>query len=282
MKKLTLLATCILSALTLSSAFSASAPVTSAVSNAALSQIKDNTPDHSSFWFAKNFDQVATLPGFSIAAPTGMTPSWGVVYGGVSGIMNNKTGGPATNGGASVGFGFGDAQKNVGGALTLGLPSINTNDGGFMDQGNFDLVLGHFFVDSLTGVSIGAQNLGGWNNGGGLPDRSYTISATQLLPNDVAPVVLTAGIGNGIYNFARSTNNPNTHIGFYTSAAVYVLPQLSLIADFTRGITSAGVSIVPIAQLPFVVNLGAQDLFGYQEGQNKPAFIASVTYAYGF
>jgi hypothetical protein len=207
------------------------------------------------------------------------------VFGAISGVMNNETGGPRTNGGASVGFGIGNAKETLGGAISLSLPSIGiggSNSASFMGQGDLNVSVGHTFLSTLTGVSAGVSSIPGWNYGGGSPSQSYNLAVTQILPNDVAPVIVNAGIGNSAYTFARSTKDKNSSIGAFASIGVYVLPQLSLIADWTSGITSAGVSIVPIAKLPIVVSLGAQDLFGYQINQTSAAFVASVAYAYAF
>ena len=235
-----------------------------------------------SFYIAKNFSDLAMLPGFSMGAPVGLVPSWGVVFGGISGATNPTGSSTNTDGAISSGFGFGDANKNIGGALTLGIGSINPTDGGEFNRGYAGLSMGHFFVKSLTGVSVGIQNIGGWTAGGDMPDKSYDAAVTQLLPNNFMPVVVTAGLGNNLYAFERSTRPATTSVAPFGAVAVYVLPQVSLIADYTSGVTTLGTSIVPIAKLPIVVSLGARDIFKYEEGRTKISFIGSVGYAYTF
>lgn len=237
--------------------------------------------DNSSFYIAHNFDQVATLPSFTFSAPSGMVPSYGVVFGGVGGVTNVR-GSSRTDGAASVGFGYGDAQESLGGAVTVGLGSINPSDGGALNRGYLGLSMGHFFTKTLTGVSAGINNIGGWHAGEGIPTQSYYLAATQLLSNNFMPVVVSAGVGNNLYTFQRSTKDRNTHVGVFGSVAVYVLPQVSLIADYTSGITTLGASLVPIAKLPIVVNLGARDVFEYGTNQHRVSFVGSISYAYSF
>lgn len=259
----------------------------SAASSAAISNPSNGTAviqkrgDHeSSFWYAKHFNEVATLPAFTINAPTGMVPSWGVVYGSLGGISN----GPYSNdvdGGSAIGFGFGDAQQNIGGSLNLGLGSVGF-DGGFMERGHFSVSLGHFFTSSLTGVSIGFQNINGWHGGNGLHTRTVRSSITQVWSNNYLPTVFTVGVGNGQFSFDDGTSGDDNRdkFGAFGSIGVYVLPQVSLIADYTSGVISAGTSITPIASLPLTVNLSAYDLNDHQP--NDVAFEGSIAYAYVF
>jgi hypothetical protein len=230
--------------------------------------------------FTMDFTKMATLPSYTVTSPSGMVPSWGVVFGSVSG-MTNAPGSNKSDGAAAVGFGFGDSQKSIGGALTLGVGSINS-DGGQLNRGNIGISVGHLFTETLTSVAIGAQNIAGWNAGEGNQDASLYAAVTQILANDFVPVILNAGIGNNGYFFLRSNESRTTNIAPFVSASFYVLPQVSLIADYTQGVTSASVSLVPIASIPVTVNLGAWDLFQYAPDHNDVSFMGSVSYAYSF
>jgi hypothetical protein len=142
--------------------------------------------------------------------------------------------------------------------------------------------MGHFFTESLTGVSVGIQNIGNWNAGGQDPDQSYHASVTQIWANDYLPTIFTAGIGNENFTFQRSTQDESENIGAFGSVAVYVLPQVSLIADYTSGVATAGASVVPVASWPVTVNLSAYDIGTYLEDHDTVSFQASISYAYTF
>ena len=233
-------------------------------------------------FFTTDFTDVATLPAFSIAAPSGMVPSWGTVFASYGGTTNTAGSGDY-DGAFAIGAGFGDAQESVGGALNVGIGSVNPNDGGQLERGNFDISFGHFFTETLTSVAVGGIDLGGWHAGGGRNDPSYYASVTQIWPNDVAPVIFNAGIGSNNFTFLRSTvQNRSRNIGLFGSASIYVLPQASIVLDYTSGISTAGVSLVPIASLPVTVNLAAYDMFKYAPQHDEVSFLASITYAYTF
>lgn len=287
------LATTILAVLCLGTSLTANAANGGGSANAASSAALDSTardaerrstgrqkPAGGDEWFTTNFDQVATLPAFSLSAPAGLVPSWGVVFASGGGI-SNAPGSDKLDAALGAGFGFGNAAENVGGAVTLGIGSISP-DGGQLNRGNVGASLGHFFTDTLTAVSVGGQNLTGWNAGGGNPDASLYAAVTQILPNDYVPVIINGGIGNGGYYFLRSDKASTRNVAPFFSATAYVMPQIGLVADYTAGVTSAGVSLVPIASLPITVNLGAWDLFTYAPDHDNVSFMGSIAYAYTF
>lgn len=232
--------------------------------------------------FATDFSQMATVPSFSMGAPAGLVPSWGVVYGG-AGMLTSAPAGGGTDAAGSVGVGFGDAINAIGGGVSLGIGSLDPRDGGAFNRGDLSVSFGHLFTQTLTGVAVGVNNIGVWTkNSGTSYSPSYYAAVTQLLPNDIAPVVLNAGVGNNSYAFEHATKQGNDAIGVFASAAAYVLPQLALVADYTSGATSLGVSVVPVAKWPLTVNLGAYDVFKYVPDHQKVSFTGSIAYAYAF
>ncbi|MGL5098943.1 MAG: hypothetical protein ACRC6B_02725, partial [Fusobacteriaceae bacterium] len=80
---------------------------------------------------------------------------------------------------------------------------------------------------------------------------------------------------------SKSDGNLESKIGGFAAVAVYLMPQLSLIADYTSGITTAGIGFVPFPKLPVSFTMGASDLFKHAE-ENKVSFIAGVSAAYTF
>ena len=242
------------------------------------------TSNKNAFFGADSFKDVVALPGFSVVAPTGMVASWGVAYAGVSGI-SRAVYSSQTDGAASAGFGFGNAQKFIGGSIDLGIGSINPTDGDAMSRGNIGITLGHFFTDALLGVSVGAKNITGWDNDRKNPDPSYYVAVTKVLPNNVAPVMLNIGAGSNGYaklNYRPSPGKKRKdEVDVFASVAAYVHPQASVIIDYTVGATSIGTSLVPFAKLPLTVDLGFWNVLNDIDGA-KPAFIGSLTYAFLF
>ena len=253
---------------------------TTGESSATISQLQDNQAQIQNYWIADSFDQVATLPGFSLGAPSGLTPSWGVMFASGSG-MTNAPGTDKFDAAVSGGFGFGDSQKSVGGALSLGLGSIKP-DGGQLQRGNIGVSVGHLFAEHLTGVAVGVNNIAGWGAGGGLGRQSYNVAVTKIWANDALPIIGSFGIGNNAYGFAKSTKAKSQRWAPFFSVAGYVHPQASVIVDYTGGAASVGASLVPVAQWPITVNLSAYDVFKYVPQHENVSFAFSAAYAYMF
>lgn len=231
------------------------------------------------FYVAENFQEVAAVPGFTMSAPAGLVPGAGVVFGGVSGTRNDVEG---TDGAMGFGFGYGNPYETVGGAVSLSIGSINPDDGGAFNRGNLNVSVGHTFAEYGFGVAVGMTGATVWHdNDGDDVDPSFYAAATKLLPNDVAPVILTAGFGNNAYADTNSTGDKKDKVYPFVSGAVYILPQVSLIADFTSGVTSVGVGVVPFPTIPVTVTVGAYDV-AKQGNQNETSFIGSLSAAYVF
>jgi len=236
----------------------------------------------SAFRWVSNFDELRTLPGFALTSPSGLVPSAGVVFAGVSGLTD-APGSGKTDGAAAIGAGFGNAHEGIGGAVTLGLGSINPEDGGAFNRGTLNLSVGHFNDEALAGVSFGVRGIDLWHADDELPNPSFYTAFTQLFPNDVAPVIATLGVGNNGFRFLRSTtDNPESALGVFGSVAAYVAPQVSVIADYTSGVSSLGVSLVPLPDVPLTLQLGAWDIFKYTEDNDNVSFLGSLTYVYQF
>lgn len=235
-------------------------------------------PGNFSVFKVDTFGELAAVPSFSLGAPAGMVPGWGVAFAGLSGKRNNKD----TDGSLALGMGFGNPFETLGGAATLALGSIDPRDGGAGNRGTLGLSTGKHFPKYGMGVSVGVSNIDLWHADSiDKFDPSFYASATKLLPNSVAPVILTAGLGNNLYSVSKSEGDLKGKIGGFAAAAVYLMPQLSLIADYTSGITTAGIGFVPFPKLPVSFTMGASDIFKYSN-ENKVSFIASVSAAYTF
>ncbi len=231
------------------------------------------------FYIAKNFQEVAAVPGFTMSAPVGLVPGAGVVFGGISGTYNDVE---HADGAMGFGFGYGNPYETLGGAVSLSLGSINTDEGGVYDRGNVNVSVGHTFAEYGVGVAVGMTGATLWHaNGDDELDPSFYAAASKLLPNDVAPVILTAGFGNNVYADTNSTGDKKDKVYPFVSGAVYILPQVSLIADYTSGVTSVGIGVVPFPTIPVTLTIGAYDI-AKQGKQDETSFIGSLSAAYVF
>lgn len=230
------------------------------------------------FYKEDNFHEMATLPGFSMGAPVGMVPGWGVVFGGISGRSNSDE----TDGALALGMGFGNPDV-IGGSVSLGFGSIDPRDGGALNRGSLNISAGHHFKSWGLGTAIGVTGIDLWHaNGDDRDDNldpSFYGAVTKLLPNEVAPVVISAGLGNNGYADIN-VKNPKDKIGGFVAAAVYIIPQVSLIADYTSNIVTLGAGIVPFPKYPISLTLGINDIT--EQYDNKPSFIGSLSAAYVF
>lgn len=224
------------------------------------------------------YQNLASLPSYTISAPSGLVASKGVIFGGAS-FRTNKHSDDAS---LAMGMGFGDAYNSIGGSATLGIGSVDPRDGGAFNRGALDLVFGHNFSEYGLGIAVGATNINLWRaTSADQKDASFYTSVTKLLSNDYAPVIVTAGLGNNEYVSYKRGENFRRKIEGFGAVAVYVHPQVSLIADYTAGLTAAGVSFVPVKTWPVNITLAYDDIFE-QSYEEKSAFLATVSAAYTF
>ncbi|MEG1449756.1 MAG: hypothetical protein RSC62_03015 [Cetobacterium sp.] len=231
-------------------------------------------------YLADNFHEMATVPGFSMGAPSGLVSSYGVAFAGLSGKTNSDD----TDGALALGMGFGDAET-IGGAISLGVGSIDPRDGGAFNRGNLNMSLGHHFKDYGFGWSVGMNGVNLWHDNGDDGDNenpSFYTAVTKLWPNDIAPIAITAGLGNNSFADVNIENRDRKEeVGGFGSVAVYLFPQMSLILDYTSNVVTVGTSIVPFPQYPVSINLGATNLTE-QGPEDKVSAIGSIAAAYVF
>lgn len=242
--------------------------------------LKDKGPEGKTLIYrAEHFHKMATVPGFSMGAPSGLVPGYGVIFAGLSGTAT----GSDKDAALAMGMGFGNPDT-VGGALSLGIGSVDPRDGGSFNRGSLNASVGHHFKKYGMGVSVGVSSIDLWHANsldGDNADPSFYTAVTKLYPNEIAPVIITAGLGNNGYVDINKENNRKDKIDGFGSVAVYVMPQVSLILDYTMGVVSAGTSIVPFPDYPVTLNLGAGNLT--KQGNNeKISAIGSIAAAYVF
>lgn len=269
----------LLGALALSSLGFASELSTVTGESAAVFAKKESNGDKPLIYLAENFHEMATLPGFSMGAPSGLVSSYGVAFAGISGRRDSDD----TDGAMALGMGFGNPDT-IGGAVSLGIGSINPRDGGSFNRGNLNLNVGHHFKEYGFGWSVGMTGLDLWHAShldGDRQDPSFYTAVTKLWANDILPVAITAGFGNNSYADINKENDRKDKVDGFGAVAFYLIPQLSLVVDYTSNILTTGISVVPFPEYPISVNLGATNLT--EQGSNdKVAAIGSIAAAYVF
>lgn len=233
------------------------------------------------FYRAQNFNEMATLPGFSMNAPSGLVSSAGVAFAGVSGRRDKLS----TDGAAFVGMGFGNS-KILGGSVSLGIGSIDPRDGGAFNRGNINFNIGHNFNDYGMGVSFGINGLNLWHETkleGEKEKPSYYTALTKLWGNDYVPIALTVGFGNNSFSDinVKSLSDRRKKIDGFTALAFYIAPQVSFIVDYTSNILTSGFSMVPFPNYPISINTGVTNLTK-QSQNDSVALIGSLAAAYVF
>lgn len=240
---------------------------------------KEAKEDKPLIYLANNFHEMATLPGFSLTAPSGLVSSYGVVFAGLSGRRDNSD----TDGAFALGMGFGDAEK-IGGSVTLGIGSVDPRDGGAFNRGDLNVSVGHHFKELGLGVSVGMTGVDLWHAkklDGDNQDPSFYLATTKLWGNDFIPVAVTVGLGNNSYADINRENDRKDKVDGFGAVAFYLHPQLSFITDYTSNVLTAGISVVPFPDYPVSVSLGATNLT--EQGPNdKVAAIGSIAAAYVF
>lgn len=240
---------------------------------------KEKAADKPLLYLADNFHEMATLPGFSLGAPSGLVSSYGVAFAGLSGRRDSSD----TDGALAFGMGFGDVEK-IGGSVSIGVGSIDPRDGGSFNRGNLNLNVGHHFKKSGIGLSVGMTGVDLWHASkldGDNQDPSFYLATTKLFPNEYAPVALTVGLGNNSYADINKENDRKDKVDGFGAIAVYIKPQLSVILDYTSNILTAGIGVVPFPDYPISLSLGATNLT--EQGPNdKVAAIGSIAAAYVF
>jgi len=253
-------------------------------SSSSLTELKTPSQEKNSdkvFYLVDDFSNLATVPGFSFGAPSGLVPGYGTAFIGVGGTSYSDD----TDGGFAVGGGFGDPIESVGGAASLSIGSIDPSDGGAFNRGSINLSLGKHFPEYKVGASFGVSNIDIWHDTHkDKLDPSFYAAVTKLLPNDIAPVILSAGFGSNSYaDIGKYDADDREHKwGEFFSGAVYVHPQMSLVLDYTSGITTFGTSIVPMPNYPISIGLAAQDLFKEDDSVDEVKLLGTVSIGFAF
>ncbi|WP_158608504.1 hypothetical protein [Stagnimonas aquatica] len=210
-------------------------------------------------------------PGIAFGSPVAFGAGWGEVGVGAGGSTRPKGRSPTLDGGASVVVGVGNPKSAVGLESAVNIISIGEDPG---HDGNVNLKL-HTSLSRFSAMAVGVENVARW--GTAKKTRTSTFVAySQLVPLPWnGPRALAFNIGLGDNRFSKGGEGTQLFGGM----AVFVHPQVSLIADYNGIELNGGVSWVPFRRWPLTINLGAINL---TENTAGTEFSGGVGYSFRF
>lgn len=176
--------------------------------------------------------------------------------------------GNTSDGTAGIGFGIGDARRNVGLQLSYSIASFGTTRD--FGTGGFNAKLHRQLGNGLS-VALGWE---GFLTTGEVVDFRDSVygSVTQVIrtrPNIDDPfsrIALTAGLGNGRFRSESDIVNDVGSINVFGSVAVRVARPVSAIVEWTGQDLALGLSIAPFRNVPLVITPALRDITGAGDG----------------
>lgn len=220
------------------------------------------------------------VPASSFLTPTAYGADWGDVYIGISQVTGGRPASSNFDGSAAIGFGLGDAVKNVGVEVSTSIISLN----GIGDDGIIGFKLHKVFpkADNLA-IALGWANPIKWGDARERDNHFYGVATKQfnLRPSHANPLPLTASLGlgsTGLYR-APTTDTDDNSLGIFGSLGLRVIPEVSLITSWTGTSLGVAASATPF-KMPLVFTVGASDITDNTiEG---PRFNSSIGFSFSF
>ncbi|MEL6602973.1 MAG: hypothetical protein AAFP20_07075 [Cyanobacteria bacterium J06614_10] len=223
-------------------------------------------------------DRPRPVPGSGFLTPSAYGADWGDAFIGLAGVTaGNRS---DLDGSASVGIGFGDAIRNIGAEVSVGIISLD----GFADDGIVGFKLHKVFpqVNNLA-VAAGWSNAIKWGDANDAEDTFYGVVTQRfdLQPEKTNPLPLTVSLGIGTGSFrstgaiAAGDNAPN----LFGSLGLRVIPELSVVSGWTGSGLGLGVSAAPF-EFPLILTAGVSDVT--DNTVEGPRFNASLGYSFSF
>ena len=230
------------------------------------------------FFAANRYDELAAFPGSSLAAPSGLVSGWGSSFVALGGLDSSSD--DRTDGSLAFGMGLGDPIKSLGAVISVSIGSVKP-DGGAGKRGALGFSVGRFSVSSQLGIALGVINVADWSDTPEKIKHSAYVAVTKIIPVEDHPIIINAGVGTNAFADVQEVDR-ESEAGVFVSAGVYLTPHISLIADYTSSVLTLGTSILPVADLPLVITLGAFDVNNRVPGVEGTTIVGSVAYSFMF
>ena len=197
--------------------------------------------------------------------PSAFVAEWGDYY--IAGYVYGYEGGRSTSrlttdGGVSVGMGFGDARKLVALEVDLNLESVaDSSNGGSVDvRLGRELVRSPHFALQLGAGWLGVASYGDWPQPGGSP-YGVVSAAWALRRNDPEfRQVLQVNVGGGDGRFQRLDAVDLVSSGVIASVGLELAPNLGLSAGWAGRGLNASLSYVPLRGVPLSLSLSGANI----------------------
>ncbi len=222
--------------------------------------------------------QPAYSPGSTAGGPSGFGASFGDAFVGVSG-SNRRPRAAEADGAVSMGFGLGDAQKEIGLEVNVSFGSIRK----FASNGDVGLKL-HSRLSPDSSIAVGWDSGIRWGDANKTADSTvYVVTSKvfELKPkddNNKMPLTVSVGMGGGRFRSFSDIQNQRNTIGLFGSIGLQVAPQASIVSTWTGQDLNLGISLVPIKTQPFFVTALAANVLG----RDHTSTVYTVSLGYGF
>lgn len=220
-------------------------------------------------------------PGSTLGSPSAYGAKWGNSFAGLS-YASQPDNADKADGSAVLGMGFGDPVRAVGLEMSIGIISLTDS---FADSGSVGFKLHKVIPEAGNlGVAVGWSNALKWGDAQQSKDTIYGVVTKRfaLRPeaNHQLPLTISLGAGTGGFRsngaIKAGENTPNV----FASAGLQVIPELSLISNWTGNQLNLGVSAAPFRQIPLVFSMGVSDVTNITDGGSR--FLFNVGYSLNF
>lgn len=217
-------------------------------------------------------------PSVTIINPSGYGASWGNAGIGF-GFQQRVRFRDQADGVVGIGFGLGNARKNVGLQIGVSLVDLSSpfRDGAI----NFKL---HRRLPQDFSIAIGTQGVATWGDTDGGSSVYGAVSKRFILKEDrtepLSELYTTLGIGGGQFRSESDIDNGVESVGVFGSVAVKVIQPVSLITEWSGQDLTIGASIVPFRRLPLAIVPAVTDITG--SAGDGARFIFGIGYSFSF
>jgi hypothetical protein len=217
-------------------------------------------------------------PSITIINPSAYGASWGSAGIGI-GYQERARFTDESDGVIGLGFGLGDAQKNLGVQVGISLVDVSSP----FSDGAINLKL-HRRLPQDFAVAIGVQGLTTWGNtdGGssvfGVGTKRFKLRQDRTKP--FSELYTTIGLGGGQFRSESDVNEGNENVGVFGSLAVKVIQPVGFVAEWSGQDLTLGVPIVPFRKLPLVIVPSITDVTG--SAGDGTRFVVGLGYSFSF
>lgn len=204
-----------------------------------------------------------TIPVAAPSSSAGTPTAYGIgsrqayIGGGVSFPIDGER--DRTDGSLSFGFGEGDPVRTLGVEFNFNITSVGSGDNfDFGDSGTIGFKL-HRLLGRGTAVAFGWSNPIRWGDSDRSRPTLYGVfsKSIPLIPNGrnrKLPLTVSVGVGSGGFRSKGALEAVEDTPNVFGSIGLQVIPQASLVGSWTGNRLNLGVSVVPLKNLPLVIN----------------------------